>query len=487
MSRDHDESTGPFNHVAETAVLAGLMFWSDELANIQDWLTGDDFHVADHGVIYGAIADLCGAGKPADAVTVGEWAQAQGGEYGRRLHILATSIAANSYTRANVVPYAEIVVEHSRMRRFIDTCQRALKAAQGGRGHSAEQLASHLSTQVADIAPVRAVGLRPYREVMKRFSDQLQDRHYNGVKIGLPTPWADINKAIGGLRDGQVVVLAARSNMGKSLMGFQQARFTGLRGDQVAVFSMEMVDTEVAARDVAAVGEVPLKWITGQDEEAEASDVESYWRRSTEAIHSMMGAEILLDDDPQLTAPQIVARSKRAHARKPLRLVVVDHLHEMSLPGKQDEALERGQALRDLKGLAKYLKCPVLVLAQLNRAGANGQRPKVTDIRGSGGIEEVADVILFVHRPEVYKADDSPGVVEVIVGKGRNIKTGTVVRLRNRYEYQRADDMDGEADLLEEMKPEPPKQVELAPRLGSKPRAPRSGRGGPVIGMNDDD
>lgn len=487
MNRDYDESAGPYSHDAEVAVLTGMMLFNEELANVQDWLAADDFHSKDHGVIYGAIVDLIAAGKPADGVTVGEWAQAQGGEEGRHLNQLALQLAAMGYTRANVVSYAEIIVEHSRMRRLIDTCQRALNAAQSGRGHSAEHLASHLANQMADIAPVRAVGLRPYREVMKRFSDQLQDRHYNGVKIGLPTPWADINKAIGGLRDGQVVVLAARSNMGKSLMGFQQARFTGLRGDQVAVFSMEMVDTEVAARDVAALGEVPLKWLTGQDEDATASDVETYWRNSTKAIRSMIGAEILLDDDPQLSAPQIVARSKRAHARKPLRLVVVDHLHEMSLPGKQDEALERGQALRDLKGLAKYLKCPVLVLAQLNRAGASGARPKVTDIRGSGGIEEVADVILFVHRPEVYKADDSPGVVEVIVGKGRNIKTGTVVRLRNRYEYQRADDMDGTQELLQELKPVPSQQVELAPRIGGKPRAPRSGRAGPVIGVNDDD
>lgn len=486
MSRDYDESAGPFSHDAEVAVLTGLMLFNEELANVQDWLAADDFHSKDHEVIYGAIVDLSAAGKPADGVTVGEWAQAQGGEDGRRLNQLAVQLASFGYTRANVVSYAEIIVEHSRMRRLIDTCQRALKAAQGGRGHSAEQLASHLANQMADIALVRAVGLRPYREVMKRFAEQLTDRHVNGTKVGLPTPWADINKAIGGLCDGQVIVLAARSNMGKSLMGFQQARFTGLRGDQVAVFSMEMVDTDVAARDIAAIGEIPLQWIIGQDNDTTASDADVYWSKTVEAIRSMKEADIVLDDDPQLSAPQVVARAKRAHARRPLRLVVVDHLHEMSLPGKQDEALERGQALRDLKGLAKYLKCPVLVLAQLNRAGAKGERPKVTDIRGSGGIEEVADVILFVHRPEVYKADDSPGVVEVIVGKGRNIKTGTVVRLRNRYQYQRADDMDGVADSLADLEPPPPR-VELAPPIGRQPRGSRSGRGRPVIGVSDED
>ncbi|KAK6697038.1 hypothetical protein SNK04_013832 [Fusarium graminearum] len=99
---------------------------------------------------------------------------------------------------------------------------------------------------------------------MKRFSDELLARHRDGKPIGMPTPWADVNKAIGGLQDGQVIVLAARSNMGKSLLGFQQARFTGLRGDAVAVFSMEMNDIDVAARDVAALGEIRCSGLSGR-------------------------------------------------------------------------------------------------------------------------------------------------------------------------------------------------------------------------------
>lgn len=470
----HDEDAQTFNIDAEMAVLAGLLLDNDELANVQDWLAPEDFYSPDHSRIYECLLELCGENKLADAITVGEWLQDKAGEDGRRLALLASGIAGTAYTRANVVPYAEVVVEHSRMRRFIDTCQRALQAATGRRGHSAEQLASHLSTQLADIAPTRAVGPRPYREVVKKFAAQLRDRHLNGTPIGLPTPWADVNKAIGGLRAGQVIVIAARSNMGKSLMGFQLARFTGLRGHQVVEFSMEMVDTDVVARDVAAMGEIPLQWLVGNGEHASVEDSDIYWAKAAPAMDGLMAASVLIDDDPQLSAPQIVARSKRVHRRKPVQLVVVDHLHEMTLPGKQDEALERGQALRDLKGLAKYLDCPVVVLAQLNRAGAKGERPKVTDIRGSGGIEEVADVILFVHRPDVYRADDRPGLVEVIVGKGRNIQTGAVVSLRNEYQFQRAVDWDGPAyEFDEQPQQKKPAPKPLGRRLGS--RANRSG------------
>lgn len=480
MSARTDAGMEPHNLDAEMAVLAGLMYANSELTSVQDWLSADDFFIEDHRLIYAAIVDLCGVNKPADGVTVGEWLHAQGGREGERLASLALSIAAGAYTRANVVSYGEVIAEHSRMRRLIDTCQRALGAAQSRRGHSAEQLAAHLSTQIAGITPARAVGPRPYREALKQFADQLMERKRSGAPIGLQTPWADVNKAIGGLRDGQVIVLAARSNMGKSLMGFQQARFTGLAGESVVVFSMEMNGTDVVARDVAATGEIPLQWLVGNGDDAAADDSDIYWNKSTSAICNLMSASILLDDDPQLSAPQIVARAKRAHTRKPVRLVVVDHLHEMSLPGKQDEVLERGQALRDLKGLAKYLHCPVLVLAQLNRAGASGTRPKVTDIRGSGGIEEVADVILFVHRPDVYKAGDRPGLVEVIVGKGRNIQTGTVVSLRNQYQYQRAVDWDGPEYEFES-------ESEPAPRRPSRQLAPRIGGARSSMGVRADD
>ncbi|EKT4090776.1 AAA family ATPase [Stenotrophomonas maltophilia] len=467
----HDEDAQTFNLDAEMAVLAGLLLDNDVLANVQDWLTPADFYNPDHARIYECVLELCGENKLADAITAGEWLRDRHGTDGPRLAQLAYEIAGGAYTRANVVPYAEVVGEHSRMRSFIGTCERALQAAKSRRGYSAEQLASHLSTQMAEIAPVRAVGPRPYRDVVRRFADQLRDRHLNGTPIGLPTPWADINKAIGGLRDGQVIVIAARSNMGKSLMGFQLARFTGLRGDQVVEFSMEMVDTDVVARDVAAIGEIPLQWLVGNGDDASTEDADLYWSRATPAIDDLKDAAVLIDDDPQLSAPQIVARAKRAHRRKPVRLVVVDHLHEMSLPGKKSEADERGQALRDLKGLAKFLNCPVVVLAQLNRDGAKGARPKVTDIRGSGGIEEVADVILFVHRPDVYNPTDRPGLVEVIVGKGRNIQTGSVVSLRNEFQYQRAVDWDGPAYEFDAA-PEQPKnrKLPLAPRLGARGR-----------------
>jgi replicative DNA helicase len=176
----------------------------------------------------------------------------------------------------------------------------------------------------------------------------------------------------------------------------------------------------------------------------QGEDSEIYWERTTRAIEQLTTLDGVIDEDPQLSALQVSARAKREHRKKPLRLVVVDHLHEMALPGKQGEVIERGQALRDLKALAKYLKCPVVVLAQLNRDGGDdGKRPQLKHLRGSGGIEEVADLVLLVHRPDYYNPNDRPGLVEVVVAKGRNVKTGSVIALQNRFDIMRADDWEG--------------------------------------------
>lgn len=438
----------PHNADAERSVLAAMMHDNNAVTMVQDWLREDDFFVSTHRAIYAAVLALTSASKQADTVTVAEWLESSAGDHARENANVAYDIGLKAFTSANVVAYAEIVAERSRLRQVLEIGQQLVAAALSPEGSAAAELAARSASELAQIAPARTSGLMPYREHVKEFYEELRSRHQDGKSIGLPTPWSELNTAIGGLRDGEVTVIAARSNMGKSLMGFSIARMTGLRGDPVAVFSMEMNGSDVVARDVAAMGDVPLQWLMGQDD----GDSEIHWSRTTEAIKNLLPASILLDADPQLSAQQIIARAKRAHRQKPLRLVVVDHIHEMALPGKQGEVIERGQAMRDLKGLAKALRCPLVVLAQLNReAAATGDkrdyqgRPQIRHIRGAGGIEEVADVILFVHRPDVYNPADRPGLIEVIVGKGRNVKTGAVVNLRNRFEYQRAEDWSGQA------------------------------------------
>lgn len=440
----------PHNLEAERSVLAAIIINGQSLTLVQDWLGEADFYEREHRLIYRAAREVArrADASQVDIVTVNEWLDSQGDEQSREATSTALSIAADAFTSANVVAYAEIVVERARLRQLVASAREQLSMAMSPDGMSAAEIASRAGASLAKISPVRVTGLRPYREALRVFADEFTQRHHSGAPVGLPTPWPELNSRIGGLKDADAIVLGARSNMGKTVAAMDLARFTAAAGGTVAVFSLEMAGSSLVSRDVSAVGSVPFAWINGLTDGG--SDAETYWTKTTEAIRTLRDYPILLDTDPGLTAEQIVARARRAHERQRLRLVIVDHLHEMALPGKQDEVIERGQAVRTLKALAKELNCPVVILAQLNRGGAaagekggDAARPKVMHLRASGAIEEVADLILFLHRPDAYSADDRPGLVEVIIAKGRNIQTGTVVPLRNRYEYQRLEGWEG--------------------------------------------
>lgn len=435
----------PHDITAEQSVLGGLMLAPEKLSDVADWLEPGDFFRRDHQLIYQGILYLAEARKPFDTVTLGDWFVHEGqGELvanGAYLTELSTSV----FSAANLVAYAEIILQKSKLRQAIDIGTRMVSAAFDPRGRMAEDILGEAQHHMMAMGPTVKTGPRPYREVMMAWYSRLQDKVDGTRRLGLPTPWMEVNKAIGGLEPGMVYIVAARSNMGKTVAGLQISRFTAIKKNRVLLFEQEMTEDQVANRDMAGTMSIPHSWLreptNGEDD---------YWARVTEGVRLLKDIDLMVDDTAQLTSRALGARARREHLRKPVRLIVVDHLHEMALPGKQGEVIERAQALRDLKGLAKDLGCPVVVLAQLNRGaakpdGGTVRRPTMADLRGSGGIEEVADVVLFLHRWDYYKADDRPGLVEVIVGKGRDVPTGTVIPLRNRFDLMRLDDWGSES------------------------------------------
>lgn len=435
----------PHSIEAEFNVLGGLMLAPEKLPEVADWLEPKDFYRRDHQLVFQAILFLADKGQPFDPVTLGEWfvSEGQGELVGNGAYL--TELAQTVFSAANLVAYAEIVLQKSKLRRAIDIGTQMVAAAFDSRGRIAEDIVGEAQHQMMALGPTVKSGPRPYRDVLLSWYQRLQEKCDGLRRAGLPTPWMEVNKAIGGLEDGMVYVLAARSNMGKTVAGLQIARFTAIRKSRVLLFEQEMTEDQVANRDMAGTMSVPHAWLR---EPTQGAD--EYWGKVTEGVRLLKEIDLMVDDTAQLTSRAMSARARREHLRKRIRLVVVDHLHEMALPGKQGEVIERAQALRDLKGLAKELGCPVLVLAQLNRGAAKPdqgavKRPSMVDLRGSGGIEEVADVVLLLHRWDYYKADDRPGLVEVIVGKGRDVPTGTVIPLRNRFDVMRLDDWGSES------------------------------------------
>lgn len=436
----------PHSVSAEQAVLGGLLLpYAGRSAWLEvcDWLTADHFYRRDHQLVLRAIAELAAKEQPHDAVTVGEWFESQG---------LAEQVAGGAYlvelasttpSAANIVAYAEIVVGNAHLRQLIEVGTDLVNAGFQPEGREVPQVVQEVQHRLAQLLPTRRTGPIPIRAALQSLFDDLQRRYEAHALPGLPTPWCGLNDITHGLQDGEVVLIAARSNMGKSVLGFQLSAFNALRGNRTLRFSLEMTAQQAARRDVAALGDIPHTWLL---DPADANG--DHWERLTATYRQLHEAPLAMDDTPRLSAPQIVARAQREHMRAPVRMVLVDHLHEMKLPGRQGEVIERADALRDLKALAKHLACPVVVLAQLNRGAAGNdraeaRRPRLTDLRGSGGIEEVADVVLFLHRPDYYNPGDMPGVIEVTIGKGRDIPTGKTIYLRNRFDVMRADDWTG--------------------------------------------
>lgn len=437
---------------AEQAVLGSLMLDPRALGKVVDWLAQGYFYRRDHRVLYGAIVDLAGRGKPVDAITVGEWLEAEGladqvGGTGYLVELHNTQASA-----ANIVSYAEIVTELAQKRQAIELGTELVNRA-FDRGDSAAEIVAFAQQGLANLAPVRHAGLLPARDGLKRWWQEVLERNDRPGLLGLPTPWADFNDATNGLRAGRLYVLAGRPGMGKSILGGQLASFTALRQERTALFSLEMSLEEVTQRNVAATAGVPHDFLDSPRSESD------YWAQLNPAIASLMSAPLLVEDTPGLSAPQLCARAERAHMQAPLSLVVVDHLHEMTVDPR-DRVNAIGDAVRKLKGLAKRLNIPVVLLAQLSRANtrAEDKRPTLTDLRASGAIEEVADVVVLIHREDYYRPDTHlRGVVELFIAKGRNIRSGVTVNLLNRYDVMRADDWCGPL-------PEPPQQEVRAPK-----------------------
>lgn len=431
----------PHDIAAEQAVLGALMLAPESLAKISDWLTEQDFYRADHRLIYRAVSALIGRGSPVDTVTLMDWFEANG---------LAEMIGGTSYlieldnataSAARIVAYAEIVSEKSRLRAAITAGTNLVESA-WKRGADAEQVIGAATHELAQMhASKLRGGLEPAKIGMKRMQSELMERYRRGpALLGQPWPWQALNHCTKGLRDSVVYIIAGRPSMGKSVMGLQVAINNALNGRNTAFFSVEMSADECMARGVACVGEIPHEWVESPNDKD--MDADFYWSRLSAATQRIIEAPLLIDETPSISITQLMARARRAHMQNPLRLIVVDHMHDMAIDPKQAR-FDYGQIVQGSKVLAKEFKCPVIVLAQLNRQAANrgDKRPTMTDLRESGEIEQKADVILFLHREEYYdKNTHLKGVVEVIPAKGRNIKTGDNIYLKNIFSEMRMGD-----------------------------------------------
>ena len=419
--------TPPQDHTAEQSVLGAMLLSKDAIADVVESVRGTDFYRPAHETVFDAVLDLYGRGEPADAVTVaaelqrrGELARAGGAPY---LHTLVAGVPI----AANAGYYAQIVREKSILRRLVDAGTRIAQMGYAEQG-DVDDVVDAAQTEVYNVSERRtSEDYLPLAEVLPATIDEMEAiESRDGRSGGVPTGFADLDELTNGLHPGQMVVVAARPGAGKSTLGLDLCRSASIKhGLSSAIFSLEMNRVEISMRLLSAEARVSLQEMrTGKLSETS-------WQKLVRRMGDVSSAPLFIDDSANLTMMEIRAKARRLKQRHDLKLIVIDYLQLMT-SGKRVESrqVEVSEFSRQIKLLAKEIEVPIVAISQLNRGPEqrNEKKPMLSDLRESGAIEQDADMVILIHRPDMYEREhERAGEADLIVAKHRNGPTRDVV------------------------------------------------------------
>jgi replicative DNA helicase len=429
----------PQNLDAERSLLGGILVDPEALNKIVDIVDVDDFYREDHRTIFQLVMDLYEKNEPIDLLTVSSMARDKGltekmggvANLSRLVDVMPTS--------ANIAHYARMVKEKALLRNLMHVATDIVE-----RGYEVD---TNVDTFIDDAERmIFQIAEKKYRpsffsikdlvwESMKTI-ESLKSR-VDGI-TGVATGFTDLDRMTGGLQPADLIVVAGRPSMGKTSFALNIAQYAAVAGDgettlPVGVFSLEMSKEQLAMRLLSSEAEVEFfKIRSGGLKEEERTSL-------GRAAGKLYGAPLYIDDTPALSILDLRARARRLKKEHGLALLVVDYLQLMR--GRTSNLDRREQEIseisRSLKALAKELNVPVIAISQLNRMveQREDKRPRLSDLRESGAIEQDADVIIFIYRDVVYNKDSKePNSAEIIVGKQRNGPVGDV-RLAFRDKY----------------------------------------------------
>ena len=414
------DRTPPQDMAAEQSVLGSMLISKDAIADVSEAIRGADFYRPSHETIFDAIIDLYGRGEPVDMVTVaaelqrrGELQRIGGAPY---LHTLS----ANVPIAANAGYYAEIVREKAILRRLVDAGTRIVQIGYAGEGQ-VDDIVDEAQAEVYKVTDKRASeDYAPLSDIMDGVLDEIEAISNREAGIyGVPTGFADFDDLTNGFHAGQMIIVAARPAMGKSTLALDFCRAASIHNNLASVFfSLEMTRSEITMRLLSAEAKVPLNHIRN------GNMTDDDWAKLARKMGEISSAPMFIDDSPNMTMMEIRAKARRLRQRHDLRLIVIDYLQLMT-SGKKVESrqLEVSEFSRQIKLLAKELEVPVIALSQLNRGPEQraDKRPMVSDLRESGSIEQDADMVVLLHRDDVYEKESTrPGEADLIVAKHRN-------------------------------------------------------------------
>lgn len=429
----------------EEAVLGALMIEKDAFAMIGEILKPESFYEHTHQLIYSAIVDLASQQKPVDILTVTEQLKKRGDldEIGGPFYI--ARLSGKVASSAHIEYHARIIAQKYLARQLITfTSEIQTKSfdetldvddlMQEAEGKLFEISQRNMKKDYTQINPVISEAYELLQKAAAR-TDGLS---------GLESGFHGLDKMTSGWQNSDLIIIAARPAMGKTAFVLSMAKNIAVNTKiPIAVFSLEMSNVQLVNRLIVNVCEIP-------GEKIKSGQLAPYeWGQLDYKIKELYDAPLYVDDTPSLSVFELRTKARRLVREHGVKIIVIDYLQLMNASGmsfgsRQEEV---STISRSLKGLAKELNIPIIALSQLNRGvenreGIDGKRPQLSDLRESGAIEQDADMVCFIHRPEYYKiyqdekGNDLRGMAEIIIAKHRNGAVGDVL-LRFRGEYAR--------------------------------------------------
>ncbi len=429
MAKDIKVREMPHSLEAEQALLGCLLIDVKIQVEIAAFLVEDDFYAESHKYIFNAMLEIIKDNKPVDFVTLTDYLE-KNAELERAGGITYITELTNVMpSAANYQRYLDIVKRDSMLRKLIKGSTEIIKECEGSMDSEAalayaEKTVFDISNTADTSELVKISSVLP--EVMNKFDELSKNKsNYHGIK----TNFKGLDNLLNGLHGSDLMILAARPAMGKTSFAMNIVEAVATQGYTCAVFSLEMGKEQLSQRMMCSVAGVSMESaLKGKMNKTE-------WLKIAKAREVLSNAKIYIDDSSLITAEQILSKCRRLKKKSGLDFVMIDYIQLMSTSKKLDSRQQEIQDIsRNLKILAKELNVPVLALSQLSRAVETRKgRPQLSDLRESGAIEQDADIVMFIHRPdkvatekELASGNVKQNVAEIIIEKHRNGPQGVV-------------------------------------------------------------
>ena len=424
------ERTLPHNLEAERSVLGAILVHNDAFNTAAQVIDGRDFYRDAHRRIFDRMVALSERGEAIDFITLKE-ELSRGGhleEVGGPAYV--ASLVDGVPRATNVEYYARIVKEKATLRNLIYAANKILTNAYEADQES-DLILDEAESSIFAVADDRLkAGFVPMRELVNESFPKIEQLfEHKRLVTGVPTGFVDLDEMTRGLQPGDLVIVAARPSMGKTSLVLNIAQHVAVQADYtVGFFSLEMSKESLFIRLLTSEAQIDShRLMSGHIADRDYS-------RISHALERLSSMRLFIDDTANIGVLEMRAKSRRLQAEHGLSLIVVDYIQLMSARGRyENRTLELASISRSLKGLAKELNVPIVVLSQLSRApeSRSDHRPQLSDLRESGALEQDADVVVLIYRDDAYNRDPNnpdAGTAELIVAKQRNGPTG-IVRL----------------------------------------------------------